>query len=100
MQKAIYGHIKIGRCVEQDLVGKLGCYTDQLAVMDRKCSGKNKCEVTFKDSYMDGDFPCELIKALARYLEASYVCQDGMSLPEYLCLIKWMCQWILICLYI
>ena len=78
MGNALYGHIKIGRCVDRDLVGHLGCYTDQLAVMDRKCSGKNKCEVSFRDADMEGEFPCELSKALARYLEASYVCQNGM----------------------
>ena len=77
MENALYGHIKIGRCVDRDLVGNLGCYTDQLAAMDRKCSGKNKCEVAFRDADMEGDFPCELSKALARYLEASYICQNG-----------------------
>ena len=77
MEKALYGHIKLGRCVDEDLVGHLGCYTDQLSVMDRKCSGSNKCMVHFKESDMEGEFPCTLSKALARYLEADYKCQRG-----------------------
>ena len=77
MQSALYGHIKIGRCVDQDLAGKLGCYTDQLAAMDRLCSGRAKCQVHFRDADMEGEFPCELSKALARYLEAAYFCQNG-----------------------
>ena len=76
MQEARYGHIKLGRCVDEDF-GRLGCYVDQLSVLDKRCSGKQTCEVYFSDSDMEGTFPCTLSKALARYLEASYVCQSG-----------------------
>ena len=76
MQSARYGHIKLGRCIDED-VGRLGCYVDQLSVMDRMCSGKHSCEVIFLDSTMEGEFPCALSKSFARYLEASYICRKG-----------------------
>ena len=76
MQTAHYGHIKIGKCIDID-VGHLGCYVDQLSLMDRLCSGKQSCEVTFTDSIMEGEFPCLLRKSFARYLEAGFMCHKG-----------------------
>ena len=76
MQTARYGHIKLGRCIDED-VGRLGCYIEQLSVMDRLCSGKQSCEVAFSDSLMEGEFPCTLSRSFARYLEASFTCRKG-----------------------
>ena len=76
IQKARYGHIKLGKCVDQDF-GHLGCYIDQLVVMDHQCSGKRGCDLTISDTTFTGDFPCAVIKALMRYLEASYTCVRG-----------------------
>ena len=76
MKEARYGHIRIGRCIDFD-VGVLGCYVDQLSVMDRLCSGRQTCEVAFSDYLMEGEFPCILRKSFARYLEASFSCLKG-----------------------
>ena len=76
MESARYGHIKMGRCVDVSL-GPLGCYADQLSVMDRLCSGKPSCDVHFGDADMEGEFSCDLKRAFARYLEASFICLKG-----------------------
>jgi len=78
--------MRIGRCLEDEgspIVDSLkdthkfiGCYEDILYLMDKKCSGKNQCEVRLM---MDSDFgglkPC--YAALKLYLEASYRCITG-----------------------
>ena len=76
MQTAWYGHIKIGRCIDED-IGRLGCFVDQLSVMDKMCSGRQSCQVAFSDSVMEGEFPCTLSKSFVRYLEASFICHKG-----------------------
>ena len=79
IQSARYGHIQLGKCVDLDL-GKLGCFVDQLGAMDKLCSGKQKCDVEFVDSIMEGEFPCELQKVFVRYLEARFICIQGKVL--------------------
>jgi len=83
MTSAIYGRMKLGRCLESEdrqlfqTLGKdqkfLGCSEDVLDLMNKKCSGKNQCEVRVM---FDKDFenlkPC--YDALQLYLEASHNC--------------------------
>lgn len=76
MQKALYGRLKIGRCVEMDL-GYIGCYTDVLVAADRRCSGKRVCEIRVPDAEFESTRPC--LKELKTYLEASYQCVSGNS---------------------
>ena len=40
MQKAQYGRLKIGKCVEHDL-GYIGCAANVLDYFDDQCSGKS-----------------------------------------------------------
>jgi len=78
--------MKIGRCLEDEEASLhaafgsdpkfLGCSDNVLALMDKKCSGKSRCEVRLNS---DIDFrkfkPC--LTALKLYLEASYRCITG-----------------------
>lgn len=86
MKTAIYGRMKIGRCLESEAVQLieafgndpkfLGCSEDVLKIMDNKCSGKNRCEVRIPfDSDFDQLKPCH--DGLKLYLEASYDCITG-----------------------
>jgi Galactose binding lectin domain len=82
MQKALYGRLKIGRCVEIDL-GYIGCYTDVLTAADRRCSGKRVCEIRVPDAEFESTRPC--LKELKTYLEASYQCVPGKRCDRSLC---------------
>lgn len=74
MRKALYGRLKIGRCVEIDL-GYIGCFSDVLLAADRRCSGKRVCEIRVPDAEFESTRPC--LKELKTYLEASYECVQG-----------------------
>ena len=76
MTSAMYGRMRIGRCVESDL-GYLGCSSDILDLADRKCSGKKTCEIRIPDGDLDKVNTC--YKELKVYLEASYRCVRGGS---------------------
>ena len=75
MTSAVFGVIKIGRCVVRDL-GHFGCQSEQQAYLDKKCSGRNKCELPVSDETMIAQTPCA--EALIPYLEASFICQKGI----------------------
>ena len=76
MRSAVYGRMRIGRCVEQDY-GHIGCRNDALDVLDAECSGRNECDVlvTIQKFWKDEAGSC--LKALAGYIEAEYFCQEG-----------------------
>ena len=52
---ATYGRMRIGRCVDANL-GHLGCQGDVLGVVDRHCSGRQRCElrVSHPDMILEG----------------------------------------------
>jgi len=87
MTSAIYGRMRIGRCLE-DEGGELfqrnvndpkflGCSEDVLHIMDKKCSAKNQCDVrmTF-DLDFENIHPCHT--SLKLYLEAGFKCVTGL----------------------
>ena len=74
MEKANYGRMGIGKCVEEDL-GYLGCFIDVLPKMDKECSGKSACDLLVIDSAFTSTNPCS--KELKLYLEAGYHCARG-----------------------
>lgn len=74
MQSAVYGRMRIGRCVEADL-GHLGCQRDVLTIADGKCSAHQECEIRIPDGDLDATRPC--YKELKVYLEANYSCLRG-----------------------
>jgi len=86
MTSAIYGRMRMGRCLEDeggehfqrnvDDPKFLGCSEDVLPLMNKKCSGKNRCEVRLlSDIEFRNLKPCHA--ALKLYLESSYQCITG-----------------------
>ncbi|KAK2172646.1 hypothetical protein NP493_944g02037 [Ridgeia piscesae] len=69
MTSAIYGRMRMGRCVKTDY-GSLGCTSDVLANVDRLCSGRQHCE--FRTSVLQDAKHCP--NDLINYLDASYRC--------------------------
>ena len=86
MTSALYGRMRVGRCLqdEGELLSRnrndprfLGCSADVLKILDRRCSGKNQCDVKLiSDLDLQREEPCHA--SLKCYLEASYDCVTGM----------------------
>ena len=80
MTSALYGRMRIGKCVEVSL-GYLGCKTDVLDIADGICSGHQSCEITVPNGNMDyrvitdPHTPC--MKEMKNYLETTYTCVKG-----------------------
>ncbi len=75
METALYGRMRLGRCVEADL-GYIGCSSDVLILADKKCSGRRTCEIAVPNEELDNTRPC--FKELKTHLEAGYKCVKGM----------------------
>ena len=72
--RALYGRMRIGRCVLTDY-GHVGCQADVTLQTDRRCSGRHKCEVGIPDAVFDATRPCPL--EFKTYFEATYRCFKG-----------------------
>lgn len=83
MKSAIFGRMRVGRCITADevsglgpIVGEdpryLGCSEDVLPLLDQKCFGKTDCEVRVGDISSGNVKPC--FPGLKVYLEVSYTC--------------------------
>lgn len=88
MKSATYGRMRIGRCITADEVEAqksavgddpryLGCSSDVLSLLDRKCSLKAECQVRLSDISAENIKPC--FPGLISYLELSYGCLTGQS---------------------
>lgn len=82
MQSAVYGRMRIGRCIEAEEVEAIGdgprqlaCSVDVLSLLDSKCSGKTNCEIRVSDFSKENHQPC--FPGLKMYLEASHECIKG-----------------------
>lgn len=86
MTSAIYGRMRIGRCITAEEVAAhgsaaqedrryFGCSADVLPMLDRKCSGKTNCDVRVYDISQQNTGPC--LPGLNVYLETSYNCISG-----------------------
>jgi len=71
MTSALYGRMRFGRCVKTNF-GFMGCFTDVLDLLDRRCSGRRSCSVEVVEPTFDGVRPCN--KELKCYLEVDYRC--------------------------
>jgi hypothetical protein len=80
MRTALYGRMRIGRCVEAAL-GYLGCSADVLRMADAKCSGRQSCDVAIPDKDFASTRPCN--KELKVHFEASYVCMRGQRRTSF-----------------
>ena len=77
---ALYGRMRIGRCVQTDL-GFLGCAMDVLSLTDQRCSGLQTCQIRLPDQIFDQTTPC--FHELKTYLEVSYRCIPGRQRSAY-----------------
>ena len=87
MKSAIYGRMKIGRCIPQEPETSevtmhdnkfLGCSRDILRLADGKCSGKVECDI--QPAILDSQklITTSCYSFLKLYLEASYECIKGL----------------------
>ena len=56
--------------------GFIGCYTDVLEMMDRRCTGRTSCDVDVIEPNFDDIRPCNV--ELKSYLQANYICIAGI----------------------
>ena len=74
MTSAFYGRMNVGSCVKRDF-GFIGCSHDVMSLMDRKCSGRQRCEFKVVDPNFENIHPCDA--EFKNYLDASYKCVKG-----------------------
>ena len=75
--------MKVGRCVEvepglESMLEDpryLGCSTDVLEVVSRRCSGRSECTLRVSDRTFDNLDSC--YTSLKMYLEVAYMCVSG-----------------------
>ena len=72
LQEAVYGRMKLGRCVKRNF-GFLGCEWDALAAVDTHCSGRRSCSFPVTD--LHGLHQCP--NDLTAYLRLAYTCVTG-----------------------
>lgn len=72
MKSALYGRMRLGRCVQRDY-GFIGCSNDVTAHVDRLCSGRQGCEFQVAELHKNQPCPADLTP----YLQASYECVPG-----------------------
>lgn len=75
MKQAQYGRMRSGRCVTIDMGY---CASNVLEWMDKKCSGKSKCEIKLPDFDLYEQVSLSCKKQMTLYLEASYGCTEGI----------------------
>ena len=83
MLSARYGRMKVGRCVQVEPGFEpmledpryLGCSTDVLDVVSRRCSGKSECTLRVNDQTFDNVDSC--YTSMKMYLEVAYMCVSG-----------------------
>ena len=73
MQRALYGRMRIGRCLTRDYF--VGCAADVIVELDAKCSGRQHCRVQVPDHSLLRALACP--SDLVSYLEAEYTCITG-----------------------
>ena len=89
MKSAIYGRMKIGRCIKQEPETSeatmnderfLGCSKDILNLADWRCSGRYECDIRPADLELE---TTNCYSYLKLYLEASYECIKGRNKQHY-----------------
>jgi len=67
----------------------LGCSTDVLDVVNRRCSGRSECTLRVNDQTFDNLNSC--YTDLKMYLEVAYMCVRGelISFGSFFCSKKW-----------
>ena len=76
MTSAVYGQMKIGRCVEED-IGFLGCQNDALDTMDEACSGRQACKILISKQNFRKDVAGACHRSLSGYAQMVHHCLRG-----------------------
>lgn len=82
MERAAYGRMESGKCIKIQIDSSksdekyFGCKADVLDVLDRKCSGRQRCSMLVMDQTLMERSTC--YEELVHYLEADYFCQPGL----------------------
>jgi len=83
MISAAYGRMRIGRCLEDEGIDLqtsrdprvVGCSVDVVHLLDKKCFGKNQCDMKAVELDRKRDKPCHA--SYKQYLEVAYECVVG-----------------------
>ena len=75
MRRAVYGRMRLGRCVTEQYNSN-GCSVNVIQQVDSLCSGRRNCK--FPVNKLHDTRPCP--NDLRSYLEASYECIKGERL--------------------
>ena len=76
IRSALYGRMRVGRCVKFDL-GYVGCSADVTRILASRCSGRRTCSISLVDDELERGKACP--KDLPSYLEASYACLEALD---------------------
>lgn len=82
MDEALYGRMKLGKCVLTDY-GYVGCQADVLVHMDALCSGRRSCSLRIPDQALDITAPCP--REFKTFLQARYGCVRVESMACQMC---------------
>ena len=72
--QAIYGHMKLGKCITRDL-GVFGCQTDVSDILSKHCNQQNQCSIYVHDEKLRSTTPCD--RGITVYLDAIHACIQG-----------------------
>ena len=76
MNSADYGRMEVGKCIKKDSEF-LGCTNNVLPILDRWCSGRQKCIIMVNN---DDDLEAaneNCLESLKKYLKIEYSCLEG-----------------------
>jgi len=73
LETALYGRMGPGKCVKSSQ--SVGCYVNVMDYVDRKCSGRQSCDVQVGTPKKDWPLACDTDRFA--YLEVSYRCLEG-----------------------
>ncbi|ESN96315.1 hypothetical protein HELRODRAFT_163366 [Helobdella robusta] len=79
MTSSYYGRKNLGKCVRTNF-GFIGCHSNVLSIMDRKCSARDSCTLQVIEPSFDNIKPCNA--ELKSYLEVEYTCIRVMKINE------------------
>ena len=75
VQHAVYGRMRVGKCLTTDFY--IGCAINVLQIADSSCSGRPNCRITIPNPEMTEAVHCLEDPSLHAYLEASSSCVAG-----------------------
>ena len=83
VNKAMFGRLKIGKCISESLAFFMECSVNVLNFMESQCSGRGACSMPVALLITKGFKNCT--SQLASYLEVDYSCIRGDLNPIKLC---------------